>query len=170
MSGAGFEAQDRIQGRLPVGHRLPRRAENQVDVVGAAEAGLSASSTARLTDQGSCWRPSDASTWGTIDWAPNESLVTPLALYAASLAAVTVSGLHSTVTSAPPAIPRCDGAASRMLPSSSAGRSDGVPPPKKTDVAGPRRLPTSQGLSLGPQAATYRSHRCSRSVQVAKAQ
>ena len=42
---------------------------------------------------------------GTIDWAPKDSLVTPAACQAASLAAETVSGLHSTVTSAPGAMP-----------------------------------------------------------------
>jgi hypothetical protein len=53
-----------------------------------------------------------------------------------------VSGLHSTVTSAPGA----RSMASRIDASRSARSSDGVPPPKKTLVAGgsvaPRSSPT----------------------------
>ena len=57
------------------------------------------------------------------------------------------------------------------LVNSSGGRSDGVPPPKKTEVAGPLASAAPANLSTSVrQAATYRSHICSRSVQVAKAQ
>ena len=57
--------------------------------------------------------------------------VTPAARYVASRSSVTSSGLHSTVTSAPGA----RGMASSTETNRSAGSRDGVPPPKKTDVA-----------------------------------
>ena len=88
-------------------------------------------------------RPSAASTCGAIDCTPSEIRVTPPARYAASSAGVTVSGLHSTVTSAPSA----RGIASRTATSSSAGSSDGVPPPKKTEVAAPRPSATAPPIS-----------------------
>ena len=72
-----------------------------------------------------------------MDWAPKESLVTPLALYCVSFSSEIVSGLHSTVTSAPSAIPTPSRIASMSRARNSAGRSDGVPPPKNTEVAGP---------------------------------
>ena len=60
-----------------------------------------ASATARRTFAGSCVRPSPARTCGTIDCTPKLSRSTPARRYASSLAASTLSGLHSTVTSAP---------------------------------------------------------------------
>ena len=60
---------------------------------------LDAASTARDTAETSCSRPSAPRTCGTIDCTPKERRVTPASRYPLSLAASTVSGLHSTVTS-----------------------------------------------------------------------
>ena len=57
---------------------------------------------------------------------------------------MTVSGLHSTVTSAPSTTGR---AASTAI-SPSAGTIEGVPPPKKTLVTGGRPSPTARVISV----------------------
>ena len=87
--------------------------------------------TDRRTLSRSCVRPSASSTCGTIDCTPNDTRFTPASRYAANNAVDTVSGLHSTVTSAPGARTTAE----RTDTSSSAGSNDGVPPPKNTDVA-----------------------------------
>src|SRR5713101_4172028 len=57
--------------------------------------------TARTTDRTPCCRPNDANTCGTIDCTPNETRVPPARRYETSEDGDTLSGLHSTVTSAP---------------------------------------------------------------------
>src|ERR671912_512393 len=82
-------------------------------------------STARSTLAGSCVRPSEARTWGTIDCTPMETRSTPAAAYVSISVGVTSSGLHSTVTSAPGA----SGIARSTSARPSAGTSVGLPPP-----------------------------------------
>ena len=77
-----------------------------------------------------------------------------------------MSGLHSTVTSQSAA----RGTASRIPTNSSAGSSDGVPPPKKTLVAGGTGCVSHRRVRSRTQAAAYASIRWWRSVQVAKSQ
>src|SRR3954469_18312408 len=97
-----------------------------------------------------------------MDCTPNDKRLTPAARKAASNGSVTVSGLHSTVTSQPSA----RSTDSRIDTSSSDGSNEGVPPPKNTLVAEGRAAPASSAR----QAATYDSINPWRSVQVAKAQ
>src|SRR5713101_1812603 len=105
--------------------------------------------TARTTDRTPCCRPNDANTCGTIDCTPNETRVPPARRYETSEDGDTLSGLHSTVTSAP--------GASRTSPSRDTskpeGTSDGVPPPKKTEVAGDK--PTQDRRTSARHASTY---------------
>ena len=157
-----LQRQGGVEGRLPVGDALARRAVDEVEVealdpggarpvdgaghvvgvVRAAQRGehVRRASTARRTTRGSPRRR------GT----------------RASLARSTESGLHSTVTSASAA----RGIASRIRVSAAASSNDGVPPPKNTLLAGAgARRPRSR-----TQASTYSSTRWARSVQVAKSQ
>ena len=86
-------------------------------------------SPARDSAEATCvvpWRrPRLSRTWGTMDCTPNDTRVTPAWRQRAKRGAEASSGLHSAVTSASGARTT----ASRIVPSSSPGRRDGVPPP-----------------------------------------
>jgi hypothetical protein len=160
LVGEGRAGFDREAVRADVGRvERERFVESGAPVVERAEF------TDVMTFAGSCVRPSDASTCGTIDCTPKLNRFTPPRRYARRRAGVTVSGLHSTVTSAPGDRSMW----SSTLISASAGTSDGVPPPKNTLVADgmPSRRARSRSAT---HASRYESTRCIRSVHVANAQ
>ena len=105
-AGAGSRAEHALQRGTPVGQGLAGGPEDQVDAVGAGEARLTGRAGRRRRPTpgraGGRARRERAGPW---TGRRRTSLVTPPDRRAASLAAETVSGLHSTVTSAPAATP-----------------------------------------------------------------
>ena len=76
--GRRVERQHALQRGTPVAHGLTGGAEDQVDAVRPGEAGLTGEpGGARRLTPGRAPGRATASTCGTIDWAPKESLVTP---------------------------------------------------------------------------------------------
>ena len=89
-------------------------------------------------------RPRAASTWAEVDCTPNDRRFTPPARYVSTSSGVTLSGLHSTVTSAS----GVRGTRASTATSSAAGTIDGVPPPTKIDVATGIPASTSRSASV----------------------
>ena len=85
---------------------------------------------------------------------PSEIRVKPAARSSASTRGSTVSGLASTVTSAPAARPNSVSMAASIAPRSAAGSRVGVPPPKKTVDTGPARGPSTRPASVTSAAAS----------------
>src|SRR4029453_1899362 len=90
--------------------------------------------TAASTLAASWTRPRAASTRSSKLWAPIETLATPAPTSPAAIAASTVSGLASTVTSAPGATGSSSRSRASTRARSSAGSRVGVPPPTNTLV------------------------------------
>jgi len=101
----------------------------------------------------------------TIDCTPMLTRLTPAAAKVSIIGPVTLSGLHSTLTSAP----ADTGTAARMRAMYAGSISVGVPPPRKTVSAGGIPAATLCPMSA-TTASTYSSTMCPRSVHVANAQ
>src|SRR6478735_5255057 len=136
-----------------------------------------AAATAVRTLSGSCVRSRAARTCGTADCMPMERRVTPDAASSAATADVTVSGLASTVISAPSATPKVSRTPASMRARSPGGSSVGVPPPKNTVDAGrfpPARWSTGAASSISRRSvsaySSWRAPRSSDDVYVLKSQ
>ncbi len=76
--GRHVEAEHALDGVAPVVVALRRRAVDEVEVPAGKPAAADDPAAATASSQPWC-RPSEASTWGALAWAPSETRVTPAA-------------------------------------------------------------------------------------------